>query len=237
MRLKEFVLKNQSVNEGWRELAALGTALGITGGAAGYHYSHLPKKDTSAQTQPQRQYQVIPSIDSLKQAKQAITSPLGKVLHRAARAAGMRGDELSQFLAQCAHETQNFTHMSEQGDQEYFKQYDQRLGNHHKGDGARYKGRGFIQLTGRDNYRRAGKALGLPLEDRPELAEQPRNATAIALWYWQNRVRPQVDNFSNTMQVTKPINPAALGIRNRDDLYQAIDHLLGHNQKQVKNNT
>ena len=45
------------------------------------------------------------------------------------------------------------------------------LGNTQPGDGQRYKGRGLIQLTGRANYREAGKALNLPLEQQPELVK------------------------------------------------------------------
>ena len=47
------------------------------------------------------------------------------------------------------------------------------LGNTQPGDGKRYKGRGPIQLTGRSNYRSAGIALGLPLEESPELVTFP----------------------------------------------------------------
>ena len=52
----------------------------------------------------------------------------------------------------------------------------QNLGNTQPGDGAKFKGRGYIQLTGRSNYTRIGGQIGLALDHRPELA----NATAIA---------------------------------------------------------
>lgn len=52
-------------------------------------------------------------------------------------------------------------------------------GNIHPGDGVRYCGRGYVQLTWRNNYRRLGDALGVPLEDQPDLAMQPDIAARI----------------------------------------------------------
>lgn len=64
-----------------------------------------------------------------------------------------------------------------------FNRYDNRsaLGNRGRPDGERYKGRGFIQLTGRANYRRYGERLGLGsrLEDQPELANDPKIAAEV----------------------------------------------------------
>ncbi|MEB3266065.1 MAG: peptidoglycan-binding protein [Cyanobacteriota bacterium] len=59
--------------------------------------------------------------------------------------------------------------------------YDHRadLGNRGPGDGAAYRGRGFVQLTGRDNYRRYGDQLGLDLLAQPELANEPRTAARL----------------------------------------------------------
>jgi predicted chitinase len=54
-----------------------------------------------------------------------------------------------------------------------------RLGNTQKGDGARYRGRGYVQLTGRSNYRKAGKLVGSDLEGNPDLALDPAIAGKI----------------------------------------------------------
>lgn len=54
-----------------------------------------------------------------------------------------------------------------------------RLGNTKPGDGALFHGRGYVQLTGRGNYRKAGAILGVDLEGRPELAKVPANAARI----------------------------------------------------------
>jgi putative chitinase len=58
------------------------------------------------------------------------------------------------------------------------------LGNTEPDDGWRFRGRGLIQITGRDGYRRAADATGLPLVDRPELAEEFDAAAEIAAWTW-----------------------------------------------------
>ncbi len=57
------------------------------------------------------------------------------------------------------------------------------LGNTQPGDGARYTGRGFIQLTGRYNYRQFGQQLGIPLEDNPELALRADVAARVLALY------------------------------------------------------
>ena len=149
------------------------------------------------------------------------------LLYRTAKASGMKGSELAQFLAQTKHESWDHSRLQEKpiGDpQKYFtKKYDPTqapktakiLGNKKPGDGAKYHGRGFIQLTGRDNYRMASEALGLDLINRPELAERPDVAAKIALWYWETRVKPKVRNFEDTVAVTKTINNAMFGLEDR----------------------
>ncbi|MET0289389.1 MAG: peptidoglycan-binding protein [Pseudoxanthomonas sp.] len=66
--------------------------------------------------------------------------------------------------------------------------YGGRMGNDEPGDGLRYRGRGYIQLTGKDQYRDAGEALNLDLVRHPELAADPENASRIATWYWNKNV-------------------------------------------------
>ena len=204
--VKEFSAKE--LDEGWRDVAA-GVA---TAGALA-----LGSPPADAKPAPG------PSIQ-----QQAAMTPIDK-LRTAAKANGIRGTELAQFLAQCAHESANFKNMEEIGDANYFaRKYDPKyapktakiLGNTKVGDGELYKGRGFIQLTGRDNYTRAGQALNLPLADNPALAARPDVAAVIAVWYWKNRVASKVKNFHNTRQVTKAINPAGKGLTSRQDQFK-----------------
>lgn len=67
--------------------------------------------------------------------------------------------------------------------------YGGRMGNgpEASGDGWRFRGRGLIQLTGRDNYRAAAEALGLPLLDEPQLLEQAEHSAQSAAWWWKSR--------------------------------------------------
>jgi putative chitinase len=60
-------------------------------------------------------------------------------------------------------------------------------GNSASGDGWRYRGRGLIQITFKDNYYACGKALGLSLVSEPELLEIPAQAARSAGWYWYSR--------------------------------------------------
>jgi Predicted chitinase len=59
------------------------------------------------------------------------------------------------------------------------------LGNISPGDGKRYKGRGYIQLTGRRNYRSYGKLIGVDLEAHPEEALDPETAAQLFALYWK----------------------------------------------------
>ena len=199
------------VDEGWKSALAGAAATGAMafGGAGAADAKPAPAPGPSIQAQ-------------------AKMSPIDK-LKTAAKANGIHGTELAQFLAQCAHESANFKNMEEIGSPAYFaKKYDPKhapktariLGNTQVGDGERYKGRGFIQLTGRDNYKRAGAALNLPLEANPDLAARPDVAAVVAVWYWKNRVANKVKNFSNTKQATKAINPAMKGIADRQEKFK-----------------
>lgn len=147
-----------------------------------------------------------------------------KVVFVTAKKSGIQGKELAQFMAQVAHETLGFQRLVEVGNKEYFNRYDPKhspkkakiLGNVKQGDGLRYKGRGFIQITGRDNYRKAGQALGIDLENNPKWASDPKIAAKIAVWYWKNRVKPAVDDYTDTIGVTSKINPSMNGLGDRD---------------------
>jgi putative chitinase len=143
----------------------------------------------------------------------SMNSDAEAALQTAAKAAGLRGVELAQFMAQTRHESWDFSKMKEVGSKQRFAKYEKpklakQLGNKVKGDGELFKGRGFIQLTGRDNYTRASKQIfgDDRLVKNPELASKLDVGAQIALWFWKNQVRPNVKNFNNTTEVVKAIN-------------------------------
>ena len=71
-----------------------------------------------------------------------------------------------------------------------FSAYDnpkKRLGNTQPGDGARFKGRGFVQLTGRANYEKYGRVLGIDLAAQPDLANAPEVAALLLAHFLADR--------------------------------------------------
>lgn len=96
--------------------------------------------------------------------------------------------------------------------------YGGRNGNDEPGDGWKYHGRGYIQLTGKDNYRAAGEALDLDLVKHPELAADPKNASKIATWYWENRVPENARE--DVKAATKAVNGKYNGLEDRETRFE-----------------
>ena len=155
--------------------------------------------------------------------------------------------ELAAFMAQCAHESDNFKTMEEYGTPERFaKKYDiqynpakaKELGNDRPGDGIKYRGRGYIQLTGKYNYKKASEWLSKYLNSnidfvrQPDLVATPTAAALSSIWFWMTFVHPKHKNFSNTKQVTKNINPGLKGQKNREQ--KARDWQAALNVKPIK---
>lgn len=92
--------------------------------------------------------------------------------------------------------------------------YGARLGNRGRDtdDGWEYRGSGFIQLTGRANFRARGAETGLPLEDDPELARQAREGLSAAIAHWSARDINAAADDHDRLRVRKLVNgPAAHG--------------------------
>lgn len=227
---RQLVELEDELYEGWKDWVA-----GAAMGAAALAGSPADAKPT----QVQKPAIIKPEKKAPESYNLLSNNPENELaLIKAAKRAGMNKTEMAQFLAQTKHESWDFERLKEKpqpGVKGYFtKKYDPKyapktakiLGNKHVGDGEKYHGRGFIQLTGRDNYRMASQALGIDLIKHPELAARRDIAAAIAVWYWNTRVKPYVNNFADTSSVTKKINPAAKGLQDRHENFQDYMRIL-----------
>jgi putative chitinase len=161
-------------------------------------------------------------------------TPLEKFIMKKAKSAGIRGVQLAAFLSQMSHETGGFKSFTEYGNKSYFNRYDIRydrekaleLGNTRPGDGYKYRGRGYVHLTGKYNYRDATKFLnknGMPsvnLVKNPDLAANPEIAAIIAVWWWETRTQRKVDNWADVKKVTSTINPSLNGLEDRQNKFK-----------------
>ena len=95
------------------------------------------------------------------------------------------------------------------------KVYSGRMGNIEDGDGAKYIGRGLIQLTGKDNYKAFGDAIGEDLVANPQLVEEPRYAALSAGWFFNKRNLNALADVMDITTMTIRINGGKIGIDDR----------------------
>lgn len=161
------------------------------------------------------------------------------------------------FLAQIAHESAELSaleerlgysparimevfgrHVSSWADAERLSKSPERLanrvyanrngnGDEASGDGYRYRGRGLIQLTGRDNYRLAASALHLPLLDKPEQAGDICAACRSAAWFWFSHGLNALADTGNFLAITKKINGSTNGYTDRCRYWSRAKLALG----------
>jgi putative chitinase len=160
------------------------------------------------------------------------------------------------FIAQCAHESAGFTRRIENlnysGDRlpvifpkyfpdevlarSYHRQpekianvvYANRMGNGPtaSGEGWKFRGRGYIQLTGKDNYTKCGKDIGVDLVATPEYLETPKGAVASAIWFWNMRKLSDLADEGDMMTITKKINGGTHGLSERLAYYDRALEVL-----------
>jgi putative chitinase len=85
------------------------------------------------------------------------------------------------------------------------------LGNTEPDDGYKYRGRGYIQLTGRDNYANYQRKTGLELVNQPDLAANPGNAETLAVQYWKDNVQPKTSDRGSVTDAGSIINTGRVG--------------------------
>jgi putative chitinase len=160
---------------------------------------------------------------------------------------------MAMFMAQCAHESNNFTALEENLNYKpaslrklfgkYFptdelaaeycsrpnKQeaianriYANRMGNGDEasGDGFKHKGRGLIQLTGKDNYTFFGGSLGISVEEAAEYMHTFEGAAQSACWFWETNNLNQWADAGDVLTATKKINGGTIGLEERTQHYQ-----------------
>jgi putative chitinase len=162
------------------------------------------------------------------------------------------------FLAQIAHESGGFTAVVENlnysakglmgtfkkyfPSEELAKQYERqpqkianrvyanrmKNGDENSGDGFKFRGRGLIQLTGRDNYTKFAAALDMDIESTIVYLETPNGAVASAGWFWDNNKLNQYCDHDDFVTLTKRINGGTIGLADREHHYQiALQYLQG----------
>jgi hypothetical protein len=132
-------------------------------------------------------------------------------------------------IATIGTEVPAFLPINEYGGNSYFtKMYEGRkdLGNTQPGDGARYHGRGYIQLTGRANYRAYGEKLGLPLERNPDLALRPDVAARILARYMKDRGIDKLAARGDWQGVRRAVNGGLNGWDRFSTLVQGLQQAV-----------
>jgi putative chitinase len=140
-----------------------------------------------------------------------------------AAADGLPVSWAAYMLATAFHETAHTMQpIHENGGGTYFfRRYDMRglhpdvarvLGNNQPGDGVKFHGRGYVQLTGRTNYARAQREIGVPLLDDPDLALQPPIAAQVMRrgmvegWFTGKSLRDYLPRAGGFVQARRIIN-------------------------------
>ena len=166
---------------------------------------------------------------------------------------------LAHFLAQCGHEsggfrvTQENLNYSAKGLAGIFKKYfpteaaatpyakqPQKIankvyanrmsnGSEASGDGYKFRGRGYIQLTGRDNYTQFGKAIGEDIANNPDVVSS-NYALLSAAWFWSKNGLNKLADGGATDQtvtsITKRVNGGTIGLADRIKHFKEYYHLL-----------
>jgi putative chitinase len=157
---------------------------------------------------------------------------LGATIEQAAKANGIEGVHLACFMAQCKVETAGFKSLHEwaTGDK-YEGRKD--LGNIYPGDGRKFKGRGFIHLTGRGDYTKCNekyKWQNTPKDivKNPTLVETDIDiATTTSLWYWDTYIRPNYKATSIVAVSTRVNGTNPNGLSARIDAFKNYCAKLG----------
>lgn len=143
-------------------------------------------------------------------------------------------------IATIAVETGSFSPVRERGGPAYLAGlYEGRkdLGNDVAGDGVRFCGRGFIQITGRWDYTHFGKETGHDLAGNPELAMDPTIAADVLARFFKDRGVPQFAEARNWSAVRRRVNGGMIGWQRFSDAVTALVAALDSTPAAAGNST
>ena len=100
-------------------------------------------------------------------------------------------------------------------------------GNEDSGDGYRFRGRGPIQLTGRDNYHSCGQAIDVDLVKNPDLLITSMYGALSAGWFWWSRNLNHFADQGDILRATRAINGGKVGLEERTAIWIAAKKVLG----------
>ena len=200
-----------------------------------------PMKTANTHLDSKKQYittqQILQIVDTtdLKERITALTPGLNATFERFEINTPLR---ITHFLAQVLHESGGFRWLREiWGPTDAQRGYEppsslaRRLGNTEPGDGARYLGRGTIQLTGRYNYSQFSKAMGVDFVSHPEWVESAPYAVLVAGWYWNSRRINEAADRDDLLKVTRLVNGGTNGLADRQNYLNRAKQVLQVNTR------
>lgn len=96
------------------------------------------------------------------------------------------------------------------------------------GDGWRFRGRGYIQLTGRHNYTKFAESIGKDVDDVIEYLDTVEGALESACWFWKTNGLNAIADSGDIVKMTKRINGGTIGLEDRKKHWEhAIELLSG----------
>ncbi|NOU79772.1 RHS repeat protein [Paenibacillus sp. LMG 31459] len=136
-------------------------------------------------------------------------------------------ERISHFLAQVMQESELGKWTTELGGKKYFSKYEpgtklgKQLGNKEQGDGYKFRGAGYIQMTGRYNYQRFADAMGDSkiLDLGAEYVAENYAWRAAGFWWDDNNMNKLVDSGASVTQVTRRVNGGTNHLANRQKYY------------------
>lgn len=190
--------------------------------------SHATPPQTGAPTEP-----VDQPLLTLRQLQQIMPLAKGRAeIYHGPLCAAMEefgivtAPQIAMFLANVAHESGELKYVEELASGEAYEFRDD-LGNTEPGDGRRYKGRGLMQLTGRESYLNCGLALGVDFVNHPELLEEPQFAARSAGWFWFTRSLGVLADRGQFKAVVRKINGGTNGLQSRLMYWERAKAVLG----------